>query len=147
MKVILKQNVDTLGQAGEIVDVKPGYARNFLVPKGFAMVATKANEAAFENEKRMIAARLAREKALAQEMVQKLEAISVTIPVATGEEDKLFGSVTSQDIAEYLAQQGHDIDKRKILLDEPIKALGLYNVDVKLFTDVIGKIKVWVVKK
>ncbi|HNE83837.1 MAG TPA: 50S ribosomal protein L9, partial [bacterium] len=80
MKVILKQNVDTLGQAGEIVDVKPGYARNFLVPKGFAMVATKANEAAFENEKRMIAARLAREKALAQEMVQKLEAISVTIP-------------------------------------------------------------------
>ncbi|HNB57155.1 MAG TPA: 50S ribosomal protein L9, partial [bacterium] len=68
-------------------------------------------------------------------------------PVATGEEDKLFGSVTSQDIAEYLAQQGHDIDKRKILLDEPIKALGLYNVDVKLFTDVIGKIKVWVVKK
>lgn len=147
MKVILRQTVDTLGQAGQIVDVKPGYARNFLVPKGLALVATKANEAAFANEKRRIAAQVAKDKAAAGELAAKLEALSVTIPVAVGEEDKLFGSVTSQDIADNLASQGFEVDKRKILLEEPIKALGLYTVEIKLFSEVVGKIKVWVVKK
>lgn len=147
MKVILRENVDNLGHAGEIVNVKPGYARNFLVPKGLALVATKANEAVLENERRMIAARQNREKMGAEELAKRLEELSITIAVAVGEEDKLFGSVTSMDIADAVVAQGIELDKRKILLDEPIKALGLYTVDVKLQTDVIGKIKVWVVKK
>jgi large subunit ribosomal protein L9 len=147
MKVILRNNVENLGNAGEIVDVKPGYARNYLVPQGLALVATKGNQAVYDNEKKQIALRIAKEKVLAEEMAQKLEAASVTIAVSVGEEDKLFGSVTSQDIADQLASQGLEVDKRKIVLDEPIKALGLYTVDVKLHTDVVGKVKVWVVKK
>lgn len=147
MKVILRNNVENLGNAGEIVDVKPGYARNYLVPQGLALVATKGNQAVYDNEKKQIALKIAKDKVLAEEMAQKLEAASVTIAVATGEEDKLFGSVTSQDIAENLSSQGIELDKRKIILEEPIKALGLYTVDVKLHTDVIGKVKVWVVKK
>lgn len=147
MKVILRNNVENLGNAGEIVDVKPGFARNYLVPQGLALVATKANQSVYDNEKKQIALRIAKEKVLAEEMVQKLEAASVTISVSVGEEDKLFGSVTSQDIADSLSSQGIEIDKRKIVLEEPIKALGLYTVDVKLHMDVIGKIKVWVVKK
>ena len=147
MKVILRNNVENLGNAGEIVDVKPGFARNYLVPQGLALVATKANQSVYDNEKKQIALRIAKEKVLAEEMVQKLEAASVTISVSVGEEDKLFGSVTSQDIADSLSSQGIEIDKRKIVLEEPIKALGLYTVDVKLHLDVIGKIKVWVVIK
>ena len=147
MKVILRNNVENLGNAGEIVDVKPGYARNYLVPQGLALVATKGNQAVYDNEKKQIALRIAKEKILAEEMAQKLEAASVTIAVSVGEEDKLFGSVTSQDIADQLVSQGLEVDKRKIVLDEPIKALGLYTVDVKLHTDVVGKVKVWVVKK
>ncbi len=147
MKVILRNNVENLGNAGEIVDVKPGYARNYLVPQGLALIATKGNQAVYENEKKQIAARIAKDKVQAEEMAQKLEAASVTIAVSVGEEDKLFGSVTSQDIAENLVSQGLEVDKRKIILEEPIKALGLYTVDVKLHTDVIGKVKVWVVKK
>lgn len=147
MKVILRNNVDNLGNAGEIVDVKPGFARNYLVPQGLALIATKANQSVYDNEKKQIAVRIAKEKVLAEEMAQKLEAASVTIPVSVGEEDKLFGSVTSQDIADSLISQGLEVDKRKIILEEPIKALGLYTVDIKLHTDVVGKIKVWVVKK
>lgn len=147
MKVILRENVDNLGTAGQIVNVKPGYARNYLVPKGLALVATKANEAVLENERRMIAARQHKEKLSAEEVARRLEELSITIPVAVGEEDKLFGSVTSMDIAEAIVAQGVDVDKRKIQLDEPIKALGLYTIDIKLQTDVTGHVKVWVVKK
>jgi large subunit ribosomal protein L9 len=147
MKVILKHNVENLGSAGEIVNVKPGFARNYLVPKGLALIATKANEAILENERRSIARRLEKEKTDATDIAARIENISVTIPVAVGEEDKLFGSVTSQDIAEGLKAHQIEIDKRKILLEEPIKALGLYPVDVKLHADVVAKVKVWVVKK
>ncbi len=147
MKVILRSPVDNLGQAGEVVDVKPGYARNYLVPKGLALLFTKSNQAVYENEKKQAAARIAKEKHGAELMAKKLEDISVEIAVSVGEEDKLFGSVTSQDIADQLLNQNVEIDKRKILLEEPIKALGLYTVDVKLHPEVTGKIKVWVVKK
>ncbi|NUM80858.1 50S ribosomal protein L9 [bacterium] len=147
MKVILRDNVDNLGQAGELVDVKPGFARNYLVPKGLALVYNKSNQAIYENEKKMIAAKVAREKKGAEELAAKLEAASVTIAVSVGEDDKLFGSVTSQDIANNLAEQGLQVDKRRIILDEPIKALGLYTVDAKLHSEVIAKIKVWVVKQ
>jgi large subunit ribosomal protein L9 len=147
MKVILKEDVDNLGNAGELVDVKPGYARNFLVPRGLALVYNAANQKVYEAEKKRIAQRQEKEKAKAQEMVARLEAVSVTIPAAVGDEDRMFGSVTSQDIVEHLKTQGIEVDKRRVLLAEPIKTLGLYEVDVKLHTDVIGKIKVWVVKK
>lgn len=147
MKVILRNQVENVGDAGEMVDVKPGFARNFLLPKGLALVANKANQAVYENEKKQSALRLTKEKQVAEEFMQKLEAASVTIAVSVGEEDKLFGSVTSQDIADQLATQGLELDKRKIILDEPIKALGLYTVDFKLHPEVIGKVKVWVVKK
>jgi len=147
MKVILKEDVDTLGHAGELVDVKPGYARNFLVPRGLALLYNAANQKLYESEKKRIALRQEKEKDKAQEMVAQLEAVSVTIPASVGEEDKMFGSVTSQDIVDHLKTQGIEVDKRRVLLSEPIKTLGLYEVDVKLHTDVIGKIKVWVVKK
>ncbi len=147
MKVILRNQVENVGDAGEMVDVKPGFARNFLLPKGLALVANKANQAVYENEKKQSVLRVTKEKQVAEEVVLKLEAASVTIAVSVGEEDKLFGSVTSQDIADQLAAQGLELDKRKIILDEPIKALGLYTVDVKLHPEVTGKVKVWVVKK
>ncbi|MCB0832599.1 MAG: 50S ribosomal protein L9 [Bacteroidetes bacterium] len=147
MKIILKDNVEKLGKAGEIVDVKPGYARNFLVPQGLGLIATKANQAVYEVEKKRIEARIAKDKSSAEEMAAKLEAASLTMPVSAGEEDRLFGSVTSQDIADALHAQGLEVDKRKILLEEPIKALGLYDVNIKLHSEVTGKVKVWVVKK
>jgi large subunit ribosomal protein L9 len=147
MKVILRDHVENLGNAGEMVDVKPGFARNFLLPKGLALVANKANQAVYENEKKQATIRLTKEKQVAEEFAQRLDAASVTIAVSVGEEDRLFGSVTSQDIADQLALVGLELDKRKIILDEPIKALGLYTVDVKLHTEVTGKVKVWVVKK
>jgi len=147
MKVILRNNVEKVGNAGEMVDVKPGYARNYLLPNGLALIANKANQAVYENEKKQVALHIAKEKQVAEEMQQKLEAASVTIAVTTGENDQLFGSVTSQDIADNLTSQGIEVDKRRIILEEPIKALGLYTVDVKLHTDVVGKVKVWVVKK
>ena len=147
MKVLLRMNVDNVGQAGEVVDVKPGFARNYLVPQGKALMFNKSNQAGYENEKRQAAARLAKEKHGAELLAKKLEDTSVEVAMAVGEEDKLFGSVTSQDIAEYLLNQGIEIDKRKIVLEEPIKALGLYTVDVKLHPDVPAKVKVWVVKK
>lgn len=147
MKVLLRMNVENVGQAGDVVDVKPGFARNYLVPQGKALVFNKSNQAVYENEKRQAAARLAREKGSAEAMAKKLEDTSVEIAMAVGEEDKLFGSVTSQDIAEYLLNQGIEIDKRRIHLEEPIKALGLYTVEIKLHPEVTGKVKVWVVKK
>lgn len=147
MKVILRNNVEKLGNAGELVDVKPGYARNYLIPNGFALLATESNRAVFENEKKQLATRMAKDKESAEALAQKLEAASVTIPATVGDNDQMFGSVTSQDIADNLKSQGIEIDKRKIILEEPIKALGLYTVDVKLHTEVIGKVKVWVVKK
>lgn len=147
MKVLLKVPIDNLGQAGDVVDVKPGYARNYLVPQGKALIFNKSNQAIYENEKRLTAARLAREKNSAEMLAKKLEDTSVEIAMAVGEEDRLFGSVTAQDIADYLLNQGIEIDKRKIHLEEPIKALGLYTVEIKLHPEVTGKVKVWVVKK
>ncbi len=147
MKVILRQDHEKLGNAGTIINVKPGFARNYLIPQGMAMVATTANLKRFENEKKQLSWRKEREKRDAQELAKVLENISCTITVQVGEEDKLFGSVTSQNIADSLEEQGHKLDKRKILLEEPIKSLGIYSVPIKLHTDVEAKIKVWVVKE
>ena len=147
MKILLRQDHDKLGTAGTVVNVKPGFARNYLIPKGIALVATPKNVKFYENEKKVINQSKQKEKRQSAELAKTLETVSCTITVQVGEEDKLFGSVTSQNIAEALLAQGYEIDKRKILLDEPIKSLGIYSVPVKLHQDVEAKVKVWVVKE
>ena len=147
MKIILRQDVEKLGEAGEIVDVKPGYFRNYLHPRDMAMRATESNRKIFEEERRMQQVRENKAKFEAQKVADKLENVSLNAPVQVGEEDKVFGSVTSQDIAKLLAEQGFEIDKKDILLEEPIKALGIYNVPVKLHKEITGEVKVWVIKE
>ena len=147
MKIILRQDHEKLGEAGNIINVKPGFARNFLIPQGIAMAASPQNKKRFENEKKQMNWRKEQEKRKAEELAKQLESVSCTITVQVGEEDKLFGSVTSQNIAESLAAQEYEIDKRKIQLEEPIKSLGIYSVPIKLHTDVEAKVKVWVVKE
>lgn len=147
MDIILREDFESLGQAGEVVSVKDGYARNFLIPKGIAYLANEANKKRYENDVKQQAWRLNRDKKLAEELAVKLENVSCTISVQVGEEDKMFGSVTSQNIAESLSSQGFEVDKRKILLEDPIKSLGIYSVPIKLHTDVEATVKVWVVKE
>ena len=147
MKIVLRQDHEKLGTAGNIVNVKPGFARNFLIPKGIALAATPQNVRFYENEKKLINQSKEKEKRRSAELAKTLETVSCTITVQVGEEDRLFGSVTSQNIAEALLAQGYDIDKRKIMLDEPIKSLGIYSIPVKLHADVEAKVKVWVVKE
>lgn len=147
MEVILLKAVPPLGTRGDTVSVKPGYARNFLFPRKFAIPATGPNRRVFEEEERVLQRRDLNEMRGAKEQAARLVDVSCTITVQVGEEDKLYGSVTSADIAKELASQGHEIDKRKILLDEPIKQVGVYNVDIKLHREVSVPIKVWVVKQ
>jgi len=147
MKVILRQTIDTLGQIGEIVDVKDGYALNYLIPKQYAYLALKGNLQAIEEEKKHLQKKKEKEISDAQALATELEKVSVQIPMQVGEEDKIFGSVTSQMIAEKLAEKSFEIDKRKIELDEQIKALGIYDVKIKLHHAVTATIKVWVVRE
>ena len=147
MKVILRQNTEGLGQVGEVVDVKDGYARNFLIPRKLAYAALKGNVKALEEEKKTLSKKREQELATAETLAAELEKVSVTIPVQVGEEDKIFGSVTTQMISDALKEKGHEIDKRKIEIDEPIKALGIYGVSIKLHPSVNAKIKVWVVRE
>lgn len=146
MKIILKSTIEKLGVAGDIVNVKDGFARNYLIPCNFASEATHGALKAWEYEKKSIEKREDALKTTAQELAEKLEKLDVTIPVTVGEEDKMFGSVTSQQIADLIKEQGIEIDKRKILLEAPIKSLGTFDVEIKLHPKVVGKIKVWVVK-
>ena len=147
MKIILREDVDKLGESGEVVDVKPGYFRNYLNPMGMAMRATDSNLKVYEEERRQREIRDNKAKFEADKLAQKLSNVSLNAPVQVGEEDKVFGSVTAQDIERLLKEEGYDIDKRDILLDEPIKALGIYTVPVKLHKDVTGEVKVWVIKE
>ncbi len=147
MKVILRQNIETLGQVGEIVEVNEGYALNYLIPKKYAYAALAGNLRAIEDEKKLINKRREKEVAAANELATAIENVKIEITVQAGEEDKLFGSVTSQMIAEGLKEKGFDLDKRSIDLHEPIKALGIYDVPVKLHSSVTAKIKVFVVKE
>ncbi len=147
MKVILRQDMEKLGKAGDVVNVKNGYARNYLLPKEIAYEATPGNLRRFEEEKKRMMMQSEREKRNAEQLAKELEKASCTISMAVGEEDKLFGSVTSQDIADALKEKGIEIDKRKIHLEEPIKALGIYTVPVRLHPEVTAHVKVWVVKK
>lgn len=146
MKVILTQNYETLGNEGEVVNVKPGYARNFLLPQNIALTYTPGNLKQYEEMKKLKAVRENKDKVEAEALAEKLNKISCTASVEVGEGDKLFGSVTSQNICDLLKEKGVEIDRRKIVLDEPIKALGIYTVPIKLHSEVEAKIKVWVVK-
>ena len=147
MKVILRQDFETLGKIGEVVDVKDGYARNFLFPRGLAYAALKGNIRALDDEKKAVEKRSLQELKAAETLAAELETVSVTIPVQVGEEDKIFGTVTTQMIADGLKEKGHDIDKRKVEIEEPIKALGIYGVSLKIHQNVNAKIKVWVVRE
>ena len=149
LKVILRQDVADLGQSGDIVTVRPGYARNFLLPRGMAYEATSANIKQLEDEKRRSEARSRQQKLEAGRRAAQLENVSLTFHANAGDEGKLFGSITSADIAERLKEQGLDfeVDKRDIELEEPIKALGVYNVAVRLHPEVKPEVKVWVIKQ
>ena len=147
MQVILKEDVHNLGKAGELVKVKPGFGRNFLIPQGKAIVATAANVKQIEHEKKIIAAKQAQLSKDAQAMADRLGSVEVQIERQVGEEDKLFGSVTSRDIESALKDKGVTIDHKKVHMPEPIKTIGYHTVEIKLGTGVTGKIKVVVVPK
>jgi large subunit ribosomal protein L9 len=145
MKVILKSDVKDLGNVGEVVNVKDGFARNFLVPKGLAVEASTKNVKVFEHEKRKIQEMARKVKAGAAGLAEKIAAAKITIKAKAGDEDKLFGSVTSMDIADALKAEGIEVDKKRIHLDEPIKRLGEYSVAVKLHSEVSAQLNVQVV--
>lgn len=147
MKVIIRKDFESLGKVGEVVEVKNGYARNYLIPKGIALKADQKNVKLLQAEQQQIQFKLSKDIKSAEKVAEKLNNISCTATVTVGEEDKVFGSVTTQDIAELLSDKGFDIDRKKILLDEPIKALGIYTIPIKLHTEVEAKIKLWVVKE
>ncbi|HVZ37730.1 MAG TPA: 50S ribosomal protein L9 [Candidatus Kapabacteria bacterium] len=147
MKVILRQTHENLGTIGDIVDVKDGYARNFLIPRSIAYRATPGALRAIESEKKLYQAQQARLEAESRTQAERLESVSITIPMRVGEEDRLFGSVTSLMIADELGRQGHEVDRRMIQLPESIRHLGMYDVPIKLHANVTATLKVFVVNK
>ena len=145
IEVILREDIKTLGKAGEMVRVKPGYARNYLLPHGLAFEATEGNKKRIAAETRARGVRSAAEKTEAERAAAKLSAVSLTIPGKAGEEGKLFGSVTAQDLADALSRAGHQVDRRRIELDHPIKSLGDHLVRVRLHAEVHAEVRVSVV--
>lgn len=147
MKLILRADIENLGNLGDVVNVKPGYGRNFLLPQGLAMVASEANLKVFEQERRKLQAKMDALRAAAAGLCERLEGLELSIQMRVGENDKLYGSVTSALIAEALLAQGLEVDRRRILLDAPIRALGDYPVRVRLHADVIAHLTVKVVSE
>jgi large subunit ribosomal protein L9 len=147
MKVIMKDSIPKVGNKGQVVDVSAGYARNFLFPQNLALAATVHNMARYEEIKKVEAKHLAKHREEAKVIAGKIEKISCTLKVKAGEADKLFGSVTSQDLQEALKKEGLDIDKKIFEIEKPIKELGLYHVPIRLTSDIIPKLKVLVVKE
>ena len=145
MEVILREHVDNLGRRGDVVKVTPGYARNYLLPRKLALAVTDNNKRQIEREKKLAEARDLEEKAAAEAVASRITAIQIEIARRVGENDTLYGSVTSQDIAQSLKDNGFDIDKRKIVLPEPLKALGETSVPVKVHRDVTAQVRVKVV--
>lgn len=146
MQIILRANVEKLGKEGELVTVADGYARNYLIPKKLAVIATEKNRQLLEREKKIEIDRATKAKKEAEILANELANVSCTINVQVGENDRLFGSVTANDIANALAELGYNIDRRKIILEEPIKELGLFTIPIKLHADITANIKLWVVK-
>lgn len=145
VKVILREDVTSLGDAGAVVSVKPGYAFNFLLPQGKAILASEGKLRELEHHKRVVAEQVARERKQLDSARDRLQQVVLEITAQAGEEGRLFGSVTAIQIAELLAAKGHEVDRRKIQLDEPIKELGEHEVGIRLHRDVIAKLKVKVV--
>ncbi len=146
MKVILKEDVQDLGTIGAVLDVADGYGRNYLIPRKLAVEANPKNIRQFEHQKKMILAKARKVRSAAEQLSDKLSAMTLCIEARAGDEDKLFGSVTTKDIAEAIARQGVEVDRRKISLDEPIKRIGTYKVTVKLHQDVTASVTVEVKK-
>lgn len=147
MQVILTQDVANLGKAGELVNVKPGYGRNYLIPNGLAVSATARNVNRLDHERKVIERRVAKDRANAQSIADRLNGMTLQFERQVGEDDKLFGSVSNRDIAEQLKKAGIEVDHRKIDLEHPVKALGKYEVAVKLSAGVSAQLKFWVVGK
>lgn len=147
MKIILRQNVPNLGEIGEVVTVKSGYARNFLIPRQLAYVATDSAMRALETEKKQYAVKMEKAKQSAEVVAAQLADLQVSIPMQVGEEGRLFGSVTGQMIAQELEVRGFKVDRRSIVIDEPIKTLGVFEVKVKLHADIAAPLKVWVISQ
>jgi len=147
MEVILQEYVANLGDMGDVVRVKDGYARNFLIPRGFAYMATEGNKRRIESEKKQRIATATAEHADAELLGEALKTVELHFTAKAGEGEKLFGSITSTDIAGQLAEKGYKVDKRVIELDEPIKMIGVYRVPIRLHHEVKAEIRVWVVKE
>ena len=147
MEVILRTNMDNLGALGQVVNVKPGYGRNYLIPQGLAMLATPGNKKRFEQERKKLQERLDTVRFAAQELADKISAVALRVPVRVGEGDRLYGSVTSANIADLLREEhGLDVDKKIILMDESLRALGEYTIEVRVFQDIRAQLQVAVVR-
>jgi large subunit ribosomal protein L9 len=147
MKIILTQDFGKLGNKGEIVEVKDGYARNYLIPQGIAKEATPQAIKEIELRKKIEQEKQRKQIQKLKKLSEELSKLSLTVTVRTGEEEKLYGAVTNIDIAKALRNEGYEIDKSAILLEEPIKELGVYQIPIRLHPDIIAKVKVWVVKE
>jgi large subunit ribosomal protein L9 len=147
MQVILLEDVSSLGKAGDLVKVSDGYGRNYLVPQKKAILATEKNIKTLDHQKRLVQHRMAKTKKDIQKMAQEIESLSCTFAKAVGESGKLFGSVTSMEIEAFLKENGLEVDRKKIHLEEPIKSVGMYTVPIKLHSDVTAQLKVWVVQE
>ena len=147
MKVILVKDVPELGEEGDVKEVAPGYARNYLFPKGFVVDDTVFNRNRMKEQRKKIVAKKVHKRGEAETLAEKLSAISVNIPAAAQDNDKLFGAIHETDIVKALEAQGYTIEKKNILLSEPIKAIGVYKVAIKIYEDIHAELKVWVVKE
>ena len=147
MQIILTQDIENLGKAGELVQVKPGYGRNYLIPNGLAVSATAGNVRQLEHERVQIARRVEKERTNAQSIADRLNGMTLQFERNVGEDEKLFGSVSNRDIADQLKKAGIEVDHRKIELEHPVKALGKYEVPVRLGAGVVAQLKFWVVGK
>jgi len=147
MKIILRETLENLGEIGDVVEVKDGYARNYLIPRKLAYEANTRNLNQLEAQKKQLDRKIEKDKLNAEKLRDELEKVSLTIQMKVGEDGKLFGSVTTQMIADELKDKGFDIDRKKIVIPEPIKALGIYTIEMKLHKEVEAKVKVWTVRE
>ena len=146
MDIILLSDYDNLGKAGDVVSVKPGFARNMLIPKGIALRASKRNLAIAKEQKQVTQMRMDRELASSEQLAKKISNTEITIEAQVGDEDKMFGSITNQDIQKSLKEKGLEVERSAIMLDEPIKNLGIYHVKINISPNVNGDVKVYVIK-
>ena len=146
MKIILLSDIENLGESGDVIAVKPGYARNKLIPQGLALRASNRNIAVANENKRVATAKLERENQALNVLAKKLSKVEITIEVKVGDEEKMFGSITNKDIHKELIDKGFEIEKNQISIEEPIKALGIYHINVKISKDITSDVKLYVIK-